>query len=65
MTINKLIFILTVLLALQACNNPSSKTNYPEFDTWEAYDESALIDSSQQNNDPLLRYQLIQSRVFN
>ena len=65
MTINKLIFILTVLLALQACNNPSSKTNYPEFDTWEAYDESALIDSSQQNDNLLLRYQLIQSRVFN
>ncbi|QSS96942.1 amidase family protein [Psychroflexus sp. ALD_RP9] len=64
MRIYKPIFIFIVLLGLNSCNNPSSKVSFPEFDTWKPYDESAIIDSSQQNDNPLLRYQLIQSSIL-
>lgn len=41
----------------------TQQKEYPEFSPWSPYDETALIDSSQSNENPRLRYKLLQSKV--
>jgi len=54
-------YVFLVLIPLYACN---FTTVYPEFNTWVPYDETALLDSSQQNDNVRLRYKRIQSKTL-
>lgn len=61
---NKLIFLkfsflFTILISISCKQDPK----YPEFGTWVPYDETAIIDSSQNNDNVSLRYTRIQSVV--
>lgn len=58
--------VLTLLFVLvfQGCQNEASDASFPDFPIWTPYDEAAIIDSSQTQDDPLLRYKRIQSPVL-
>ena len=51
-------FILILLMSIVACQKAPK---YPELKPWKTYDEKALIDSSEQNENQRLRYKRIQS----
>lgn len=50
-----------ILATCLACKNTPK---YPEFNTWVPYDETAILDSSQQNDNVRLRYKRIQSKTL-
>lgn len=58
------VLILLFVLAFQGCQNEASDASFPDFPIWTPYDEAAIIDSSQTQDDPLLRYKRIQSPVL-
>jgi amidase len=51
-------FLCILLISLVSC---TKSAEYPELNPWKTYDEMALIDSSQQNENQRLRYKRIQS----
>ena len=55
------ICIILYSICIISCQKNSA---YPEFNTWVPYDETALLDSSQQNDNVRLRYKRIQSKTL-
>jgi len=56
--LSNLICVFALLISLSC----TTEKEYPEFETWQAYDETAMVDSSQNNENSRLRYKLIQSK---
>jgi amidase len=56
--------LIILCLAVYILSSCQKEKIYPVFETWKAYDETALIDSAQQNENQRLRYKLIQSKVL-
>ena len=56
----KIVAIICLATLLLACKKEKT---YPSFNKWQAYDETELIEESQKNENPSLRYKLIQSKI--
>ena len=56
--ISNLITLVSIITLMTSCRQA---TNYPDFETWVPYDETAIIDSSQNHENLKLRYKRIQS----
>jgi amidase len=56
-------FILSfIAFSITSCTE--KEVTYPNFEPWQAYDESKLIEESQLNENESLRYKLLQSKVL-
>jgi len=55
------VFGVVLILFLTSC---TSEKDYPNFEEWTPYNEIALVDSSQNQDNPRLQYNLIQSKIL-
>ncbi|NBC57406.1 MAG: amidase [Bacteroidetes bacterium] len=54
-------FLITLVSIITLMTSCRQAPNYPDFETWVPYDETAIIDSSQNHENIRLRYKRIQS----